>query len=159
RLLVSSLLSSDPVLRSRPVDAPVFRGPATRGHAFRLIVMVQVAAALLLGALQPAAAIAASHGVAVTPTSGLQTTEAGGAATFTVRLTSQPGGTVTITLASNRPGEGVATPSTLTFTNSNWDVAQTVTVTGVDDRVDDGNQPYTVVLNPAVSSKTQYNGI
>jgi hypothetical protein len=32
----------------------------------------------------------------------------------------------------------------LTFTTSNWSSTQTVTVTGVDDAIADGNQPYTV---------------
>ena len=36
-------------------------------------------------------------------------------------------------------------PASLTFTTANWNVAQTVTVTGVDDAVDDGDVAYTIV--------------
>ena len=37
----------------------------------------------------------------------------------------------------------------LTFTSGNWNGAQTVTVTGVDDPDIDGNIGYTIVLDPA----------
>ena len=36
-------------------------------------------------------------------------------------------------------------PASLTFTAANWNVAQTVTVTGVDDALDDGDIAYTIV--------------
>ena len=45
-------------------------------------------------------------GVTVSPVSGLVTTEAGGTATFTARLTSQPSADVSFTLSSGSPGEG-----------------------------------------------------
>ena len=47
----------------------------------------------------------------------------------------------------------------LTFTPQDWDVPQTVTVTGIDDGVDDGDTAYTIVLSAAVSSDPDYNGI
>src|SRR5207248_3775260 len=74
-------------------------------------------------------------GITVSPVVGLVTTEAGGTATFTVVLTSQPTAGVTIPIASSNPAEGTAAPASLTFTAANWNVAQTVTVTGVDDAV------------------------
>ena len=40
-------------------------------------------------------------------------------------------------------------PATLTFTTANWNVAQTVTVTGVDDALDDGDVAYTIVTAAA----------
>ncbi len=73
-----------------------------------------------------------SASVTVTPTSGLVTTEAGGSATFTVVLTSQPTANVTIPLSSSDLTEGTVSPASVTFTSANWNVAQTVTVTGVD---------------------------
>jgi len=76
----------------------------------------------------------------------LQTTEAGGKVTFTAVLTSQPTAPVTVSVTSNSLKEGTAAPASLTFDASNWSVAQTVTVTGVDDAVADGNQTYTVTL-------------
>ena len=72
-------------------------------------------------------------GITVTPTSGLTTTEAGGTATFTVVLTSRPVADVTIGLSSSDTTEGTVSPSSLTFTSANWNIPQTVTVTGVDD--------------------------
>jgi hypothetical protein len=98
-------------------------------------------------------------GVLVKPTNGLVTTESGGQATFTVVLLSQPTADVTIALASNDTTEGVASPTSLTFTSANWNAPQTVTVTGIDDLIADGNQPYTIVLSPASSSDPGYNGI
>ena len=68
------------------------------------------------------------------------TTEAGGTATFTVRLSSQPTANVTIGVSSSDTTEGTVSPSSLTFTSSNWNANQTVTVTGVNDSLDDGNQ-------------------
>ncbi len=99
-------------------------------------------------------------GFTVTPaTVPLQTTEAGGTATFTVRLNAQPTATVTFAVGSDAPDEGTATPATLTFTTVDWNAPQIVTVTGVDDALADGNQPYNVVLSPAVSVDAGYNGL
>ena len=84
-------------------------------------------------------------GITVTPTAGLMTTEAGGTATFTVVLNTQPTADVTIALSSSDTTEGTVSPASLTFTTANWNVAQTVTVTGVDDAVVDGDVAYTIV--------------
>ena len=98
-------------------------------------------------------------GITVTPTSGLVTTESGGTATFTVVLTSQPTANVTVGMSSSDLTEGTVAPASLTFTAANWNSAQTVTVTGVDDVVVDGNVAYTIVTAAATSSDTTYNGI
>jgi hypothetical protein len=86
------------------------------------------------------------------------TTEAGGSATFTVVLNSVPAGSVTFTLSSLLPAEGTVLPSTLTFTAANWNGAQQVTVTGVDDNVEDGDQPYKVRISNATSTDPNYGG-
>jgi hypothetical protein len=65
-------------------------------------------------------------GITVTPTAGLTTTEAGGTATFTVVLNSQPTANVVIGPDSSNTAEGTVGPS-LTFTSANWNTAQTVT--------------------------------
>jgi len=91
-------------------------------------------------------------GLLVTAAANLQTTEAGGKVTFTVALTSQPTGNVNVAVTSSKTAEGTVSPATLTFTGSNWATAQTVTVTGVDDSVVDGNQTYNVSLKTASSS-------
>src|SRR5439155_765136 len=97
-------------------------------------------------------------GITVTPTSGLATTEAGGTATFTVVLTSQPTANVAIGVSSSNTAEGTVSPASLTFTAANWNVAQTVTVMGVDDFVDDGDIVYTVVTAAATSNDSNYSG-
>src|SRR5439155_11228054 len=65
-------------------------------------------------------------GITVAPTSGLSTTEAGGTATFTVVLDTQPTANVTIGLSSSDASEGTVAPASLTFTPGNWNTAQTV---------------------------------
>jgi hypothetical protein len=97
-------------------------------------------------------------GITVSPTSGLVTTEGGGTANFTVRLTSQPTSSVTIGLSSSDTTEGTVSPSSLTFTVGNWNSPQTVTVTGANDSVYDGDQLYTIVTASASSGDLDYNG-
>ena len=100
-----------------------------------------------------------TSGFEVSPVSGLSTTEAGGTDTFTVKLSSQPTGDVTTVISSNDTSEGTVSPSSLTFTGSDWKTPQMVTITGVNDDVDDDNQLYNIVLAPAMSSDPNYNGI
>ena len=97
-------------------------------------------------------------GITVSPTSGLVTTEAGGTDAFTVVLDSEPTDNVTIGISSSNVGEGTVSTTTLTFTSANWNTAQTVTVTGVDDDVDDGDIGYSVVTAPATGA-AEYAGI
>ncbi len=97
-----------------------------------------------------------TRGITVSPISG-DTTEAGGTATFTVVLASQPTADVTIPLSSSDTSEGSVSLATLTFTPANWNVAQTVTVTGLDDDVDDGDVSYGIVIGPADSG--DYAGV
>ena len=66
-------------------------------------------------------------------------TEAAGSAhtaTYTVALTSQPTAGVTVSLSSGNTDAATVSPATLTFSAGNWKVGQTVTVTGVDDEVE-----------------------
>eukprot|EP01061_Rhynchopus_euleeides_P002336 TRINITY_DN1179_c0_g1_i14.p1 TRINITY_DN1179_c0_g1~~TRINITY_DN1179_c0_g1_i14.p1 ORF type:complete len:7328 (+),score=1490.81 TRINITY_DN1179_c0_g1_i14:2229-21986(+) len=98
-------------------------------------------------------------GVTVQPTTGLTTTEAGATATFTVVLKSQPSASVTIPVASSRPTEGTVSPAQLVFSPLAWNTPQTVTVVGVPDAVDDGNQAYTVQLGAATSTDAKYQNI
>ncbi|MCA1807448.1 MAG: thrombospondin type 3 repeat-containing protein, partial [Actinobacteria bacterium] len=98
-------------------------------------------------------------GVTVVETdSTTMTAEDGAADTFTVVLDSPPAGDVTINLASSDTGEGTVSPASLTFTSANWSTLQTVTVTGIDDAVDDGDKNYSIDF--AVSSvDANYNGM
>lgn len=98
-------------------------------------------------------------GFTVTPTQNLLTTETGGTATFTVVLDRQPYADVTIGVSSSDTTEGAVNVSSLTFTPGNWNVPQTVTITGVDDALADGAIPYTIVLSAATSADPRYNGM
>ena len=55
-------------------------------------------------------------GVTITPTTGLTTTEAGGTATFSIQLNSQPTADVTVGLTSDNTAEGTVSPTSVTFT-------------------------------------------
>lgn len=97
-------------------------------------------------------------GITITPTGGLITTEAGDTASFTVQLNTQPTADVTISLSSSDTTEGTVSPASLTFTSGNWNFAQSVTITGVSDGVDDGDVQYTIVTGAAASTDSAYNG-
>ncbi|MEZ6129934.1 MAG: peptidoglycan DD-metalloendopeptidase family protein [Planctomycetaceae bacterium] len=98
-----------------------------------------------------------SVGITVSAISG-DTTESGGTATFTVVLNSEPTADVSIGLSSSDTTEGTVTTTPLTFTPLNWNQAQTVTVSGQNDDVDDGDITYSIQVLPAVSSDPLYNG-
>ena len=78
-----------------------------------------------------------SRGILLTPDE-LVVTEGGGAATYTVQLTSQPTSSVTLTVAVEQPVIDSdlpvsVSPSRLSFNASNWDSEQTVHVTATND--------------------------
>ena len=54
--------------------------------------------------------------------------------------------------------EGTVSPPSLTFSASAWNTAQTVTVTGVQDTIDDGDVTWQVRLDPA-SGDSDYNAV
>ncbi|GIR61437.1 MAG: hypothetical protein CM15mP66_08850 [Pseudomonadota bacterium] len=67
-------------------------------------------------------------------------------ASFTVRLRSEPTDNITIYVASSDTSEGTVSDSSLTFTTTNWNADQTVTITGVADNLSDGDQSYAIRL-------------
>jgi hypothetical protein len=71
----------------------------------------------------------------------------GQAAEFSVVLRSQPTSNVAMDFSSSNVAEGALSISTLVFTPATWNVAQKVTVTGVDDAVADGNQAYAIAVS------------
>ncbi|MBI9086590.1 MAG: hypothetical protein JEZ11_23535 [Desulfobacterales bacterium] len=87
------------------------------------------------------------------------TTEEGGTATFTLALANGPSADVTIGISSSDTTEGTVLPPILTFTPADWDTPRTVTLTGIDDEIADGDQIYYAVLAPAVSLDLNYNGV
>ncbi|MCP4709235.1 MAG: PKD domain-containing protein, partial [Planctomycetes bacterium] len=100
-------------------------------------------------------------GITVHSAEDLMTSESGAQATFTVVLKSEPAADVDIALSSSDTNEGTVSPVVLTFTAGDWNTAQTVTVTGVDDSpsVADGNIAYAIVTAAAASNDGNYNGL
>ncbi|MEH6746388.1 MAG: Calx-beta domain-containing protein, partial [Maribacter arcticus] len=87
-------------------------------------------------------------GFTVTESGGsTATSEPNGTDSFTVRLTSAPASNVVLNVVSSDIGEGTVSPGTLTFTPTNFATPQTVTVTGVNDAIVDGTQPYTITVS------------
>jgi hypothetical protein len=92
----------------------------------------------------------------------LITTESGGTDTLTVCLNTQPFGVITMTLSSGNPAEGTVSPTTITFTPTNWSTQQPITLTGVDDPVIDLTVGYTIVtgtLATTVAGDAAYSGL
>ena len=73
-------------------------------------------------------------GISLSKTS-LEVAEGGAGVTYTVRLNSQPIGSVKVSLKVEGPGKEIIspTPDDLTFTDRNWEKPQTVTVSARDD--------------------------
>ena len=97
-------------------------------------------------------------------------TEAAGAGqtdSYTVALTSEPTHGVRVTVVSGTPGaalvNGAGTTAgataTLTFTPSTWSTPQTVTVTGVDDKVNQVVNRSSRISHSASSADPIYDGI
>ena len=86
--------------------------------------------------------------------------ETGSTDTFTVVLDKGPASDVVISVSSGDTGEATVSPATLTFTSANWDTAQTVTVTGIDDSLIDGSQTSTITLSIVDSiSNDDFDGV
>ena len=85
-------------------------------------------------------------GFTITQTGGsTSVAESGTTDTFTIVLNAQPASNVVLTVTSSDTGEATVN-SPLTFTSANWNTAQTVTVTGVDDNLVDGNINSTITI-------------
>lgn len=71
----------------------------------------------------------------------------GGTDTFMVKLTKQPTTNVVINLSSSNTANLTVSPSSLTFTNANWNTNQTVTVTAVNDQIIESREKVFVSLS------------
>jgi hypothetical protein len=96
--------------------------------------------------------------VTVDPTSGLNTTEEGGTAVFSVTLDSQPSSSVTMTTTVDT-NEGRLSASALTFGIDQWNIPQTVTVTGVDDVWVDGDIPHDISISYMRTYDSNFHGV
>lgn len=99
-------------------------------------------------------------GVKITALHGLSTSENDGKGTsvtppkaidFAISLKTQPSQNVSLSFSSSDSSEGVITGiKTMTFTANNWNVVQTLIVTGVNDYLNDGDIAYQ--LNTRINS-------
>ena len=96
-------------------------------------------------------------GVNVSLISG-NTTEAGGTATFSVTLSSEPTNNVTIALSSSDLSEGTV-PTSVIKTPANWNNNTLVTVTGADDAIIDGDVIYSIITGDVTSSDANYDAL
>jgi len=98
--------------------------------------------------------------VTVTPVSNpLETTEAGGSATFNVVLGYSPKSDVVVSLSVTHPGEALLSKPQVVFNPSNWTTPQTITITGIPDCVNDGDVAYQMVTAKSESADPDYQGI
>ena len=78
--------------------------------------------------------------------------------TFDVALTSKPVADVILSISTSDTSEAVSLQTSLVFSSSNWNQAQTVTIRGQNDDVADGSQSFTVTLAFS-SADTDYAGL
>ncbi|MEA5624985.1 malectin domain-containing carbohydrate-binding protein [Nostoc sp. UHCC 0251] len=96
-------------------------------------------------------------GVTPVQTGGSTTVTEGGATdSYSLVLNTQPTDNVTLTL--NTGTQLTTSATTLTFTPTNWNVAQTVTVTAVDDFVVEGNHTG-IITHTVTSTDPNYSGV
>ncbi|MXX29330.1 MAG: hypothetical protein F4Z45_06410, partial [Gammaproteobacteria bacterium] len=92
--------------------------------------------------------------------SALTLAEASGSDTYDVVLTSEPTANVVINVASSDTGAAKVSPNKLTFAPADWDDPQTVTVTAVNDTVDNPNDQRAATISHSVAAGTSdYAGV
>ncbi|MCZ8239299.1 MAG: hypothetical protein O9346_16915 [Leptospiraceae bacterium] len=87
------------------------------------------------------------------------TSEDGTNTSFQMKLRSRPTANVTIHLLSSDTSEGVVSPSSLTFTPTNWNSFRTVTITSVNESLIDGDQHYEIQFPSVLSSDANYDSL
>jgi hypothetical protein len=63
---------------------------------------------------------------------------------------------VTFFLRSSRSTEGTV-PDNVQFSGDDWNIPHTVTITGQQDTIADGNQVYSIMFEPSESSDKQFD--
>ena len=103
----------------------------------------------------------ADDGLLVSAVEPLTTTESGGQATFTVALRSAPLGPVRVQVSVAPDTEQSVAPASLDFDPSDWSTPRTVTFTGLDDGVRDGDADTTITLSvdDAASEDVRYEAL
>ncbi len=100
-----------------------------------------------------------SAGITLSPSGGsTAVTEGGASDTYTVVLDVEPAADVTISISAGSAGSAnqvLLDLASLTFTPSNWNTVQTITVTAINDNVAEGNHASTL-SHLATSSDSRY---
>ena len=77
--------------------------------------------------------------------------------TYTIVLDSEPTGDVTVNLKSLATSVATVTPTSITFTPSNWNQSRTITVSAVDDNIDNDEDKRTTEISHTIDgSGTDY---
>ena len=95
-------------------------------------------------------------GITVLPRRGLETTEKAAKDSFSIQLESEPVATIKIPLESGKPKEGAISTDTLIFNSTDWNVPQTVIVTGLNDFIVDGDRTYKIITRKPVTEDSIY---
>jgi hypothetical protein len=101
----------------------------------------------------------ATPGITVNRRQGHVTSESGQSTSIEISLDSPPTADVFVPISSSDPSEGLVNVSSLLFTPSNWQVPQSVMVTGANDATVDGDIAYSILLGAAVSVDLAYHGL
>ncbi|MGA1824939.1 MAG: FG-GAP repeat domain-containing protein, partial [bacterium] len=97
--------------------------------------------------------------IKVYPESGLITSEDGSTDTFEIVLNSEPKKDVMLSISSDDKTEGLISPKNITFSPTDWNIPQIVTITGIDDNLVDRDVQYAIIIEPSLSNDQTYNGL
>lgn len=89
----------------------------------------------------------------------LSVSETGTTATVAFSLSAQPTASVNFTISVDDATEGAVLPTSLTFDDGNWDIAQQVTLTGLDDDAVDGTISFNLTVGNTTSADPFWSGI
>jgi Ca2+-binding RTX toxin-like protein len=166
--LVVNLASSDPARATVPASVTIPAGSdsvstnvtliddaVVNGNA--LVTITAQATVFLVGTDQLLVLDDDGQGITVTETSGFtEVSEAGTTDSFDVVLDVQPESNVILNISSDDVEEATATVATLTFTPANWNTAQVVDITGVNDSFVDGTQSLSIQIDVDPSSDPKW---
>ncbi|MDC0246210.1 hypothetical protein OAK64_00120, partial [Deltaproteobacteria bacterium] len=87
-----------------------------------------------------------NYDVTIESADGGHTSEAGTQSTIKVALDHEPEENMTVSVTSSNTNVATVNPATLTFTPGNYQQTQNIIVSGVDNTISDGHQPYAINL-------------
>ena len=80
-------------------------------------------------------------------TTTVRVAKSGGTASYTVKLNTAPTGTITVGISSDDPSVATVSPESLSFNSGNYDEERTVTVTGLNDEIDNAGDGTATIAN------------